>query len=881
VGSRAENDFQKHMKKPPRWADRFLEWYCNRGLVEDLQGDLHERFNHHVIRHGMFIARFLFVVDVFSFFRPYTLRRANRNRNLTIMIGPFYQIAVRVLLKRRLYSIINISGLVLGMTAFLLISVYVLHENSYDRFHQKRNQIFRLKLNSFSNGVLEEESAGVGAAVGPDLKAMFPEIQKYVRLRRNQVMLSYGDKVFRETGVFFGSEDFFTMFSIPLLKGVDSLALREPWKIAVSESFGRKYFGEEDPIGKVFTNMGRDKYEVTAVFKDIPENSHLKIDAVLSFSSLELIFGKERDPYLTTWGWVGYPTYIELDPFTDLKVFDSKLKTAVKKKTEGAMSFDLQPIQSIHLTSHFGSEITPNGDQEIVDILTLVAGLILIMAWINYISLTTARSLERAKEVGIRKVLGSTRAQLVAQFIFESLLYNVIAGTLTVALVKLILPEFAVLVGRDLNSINLWDFQDIKLVLFFFVTGAVSSGLYPALVISSYAPVHVVKGSFRASGNGHVLRKVLVVAQFATAVVLIGGSIIIKQQMQHMQKSPVGVDLDHVLVVEGPLVRDSLYDMRFRKLRDEVKRYPGVEFISSSSAVPGRPPRSGSGDVRLQRQASTAGTSFNVFFVDNEFVETFELDVTVGRNFSPSFNDGMAIMLNETGMHALGITDPQKAIGEKVLVYGDVVTVVGVIKDYHYRSLRERIEPAVYWYDERVSDFYSFRMNNAGLTSSLAGTIEKKFKEQFPGNQFIYFFLDDLHSQQYVAEQQFIKVFDLFSTIGMLIACMGLYGLSSYFILVRWKEIAIRKVLGASARQIVFMISREFVFVALIADVIALPFAWSLSKAWLSNYSSRIEPGFLFLLVPAIVVVILAVLTVSLQAIKAATRNPAVVIREN
>jgi putative ABC transport system permease protein len=881
VGPGAEIDFQKHMRKPPRWADRFLEWYCKPELIEDLQGDLHERFNHRVKNQRLLVARLMFVIDVFSFFRPYTLRKTIRYRNPMNMIRPFYQIAVRVLLKRRLYSIINVSGLVLGMTSFLLISIYVLHENSYDGFHEKKDHIFRLKLNSFSNGAVEDEGAGVGAAVGSDLKTIFPEIQKYVTLRRNQVMLSHGEKVFRETGVFFGSEDFFTMFSIPLIKGVDSLALREPWKIAVSESFGRKYFGDENPIGKILTNTGRDKYEVTAVFKDIPENSHLKIDAVFSFSSLELIFGKERDPYLTNWGWVGYPTYIELDPSTDFEAFDSKLKAAVKTKTKGAMSFDLQPIQSIHLNSHFSGEIAPNGDRKIVDILTLVAGLILVMAWINYISLTTARSLERAKEVGIRKVMGSSRGQLVGQFIFESLLYNVIATIITILLVKLFLPQFSLVVGRDLNSVALLNLDGLKWVLLFLLTGVLFSGLYPALVISSQTPAHVSKSSFKVSTDANILRKTLVVTQFATAVVLISGSIVIKQQLQHMQKSPIGIDLSQVLVVEGPMVTDSLYDMRFRKLRDEVMEYPGVQFISSSSSVPGRPPRSGSGDVRLQRQASDAGNSFSVFFVDNNFVETFSLDLKAGRDFSPEFNDGKSIMVNETGMHALGITDPQKVIGEKVLVYGDVVTVVGVINDYHYESLREHIEPAVYWYEEPVSDFYSFRMNAAGLTSSLVENIEHKFKEQFPDNQFIYFFLDDLYNMQYRSEQQFLKAFDLFATLGILIACMGLYGLSSYIILLRWKEIAIRKVLGASVKQIVVMVSREFLFVVLLADIIAVPVAWWLSVTWLSNYSSRIEPGLLFLAVPAITVLILAILTVGSQATRAARKDPAVVIREN
>ena len=795
--------------------------------------------------------------------------------------------AVRMLLKRGLYSVINISGLVLGMTAFVLINVYVFHERSYDNFHAKGDQLFRLKLNSFSNGVIDDEGAGVGAAVGPDLKTMFPEIRSYVRLRRNQVMLAYGDAVFRETGVFFASEDFFTIFSIPLIKGVDSLALRDPWKMAVSESMARKYFGDEDPIGKVMTNSGREQYEVTAVFRDIPGNSHLKIDAVFSFSSLEQIFGKEKDPYLTDWGWVGYPTYIELDPLADPKVFATKLEGAMDAKMgtylrsrNQWMSFELQPIQSIHLNSHFSGEIAPNGNGSTVDMLALVAALILIMAWVNYISLTTARSLERAKEVGIRKVLGSSKPQLVQQFLSESFLCNLVAFVLTIALVTLLLPQFGRLVGRNFHLLELINVENINFMLLLFLAGVLCSGLYPAFVISSYAPARVLKGSFKSSMAGNFLRKGLVAIQFATAVVLISGSLVVERQLNHMQQSPVGVNLEQVLVVEGPIVSDSLYDMRFQVLRNEIMSYPGVESVSASSAVPGRAPRSGS-NVSLQQRGPGESKSFNILFVDHDFVTTFGLEIRTGRDFSRDYTDDKSVLMNETGMLALGITDPQKIIGEKVLVYGEPLTVVGVLKDYHYESMRNRIQPAVYWCDSRVSDFYSFRIHNPESLSQLVKLAEVNFKEQFPGNEFIYFFLDDLYNEQYRSEQQFAKAFGLFSIVGIFIACLGLYGLSSYLVLLRSKEIGIRKVFGASVKQIAVMISRQFVAVVLLANVVAWPFAWWLSHNWLSGYASRIDLSLMFFLIPGVFVVMIAILTVATHAIRAAYSNPVLVIKEN
>lgn len=881
MGSHSEDDIQEYMKTPPRWADRFLEWYCKDELLEDLQGDLHERFNDRVKRRGLRTAKILFVIDVIAFFRPYTFRKPRQNQISVFMIKHFYQVAVRALLKRKVYSIVNVSGLVMGMTAFLLICIYVLHERSYDNFHARRDQIFRLKLNWFSDGLLNLEAAGVGAAVGPDLQSIFPEIKKYVRLRKNQVMLSYNDKVFRETGVYFASEDFFTVFSIPLIKGVDSTALREPWKVAMSESFARKYFGNEDPIGKVVTNTGTDKYEVTAVFKDIPENSHLKIDAVFSFASLELIFGKEKDPYLTDWGWIGYPTYIELDQHTDPSTFQHKLNGEVVKRTGKAMTLDLQPIESIHLNSHYEHEISPNGDRRIIDLLSVVAALILLMAWINYVSLTTARSLERAKEVGVRKILGSSRAGLIAQFLWESFLYNFFAILITVILATILLPGFGSLVGRDLESMELLNLNNVTFVLLLFISGVLCSGLHPALILSNHAPVHVIKGTSRSSATIGLLRKALVVSQFGAAVILICGSLAIRQQLKHLQNSPVGIDLNQVLVVEGPIVSDSLYQVRFDGLKNEIKSYPGIVSVCASSAVPGREPRSGSNGVQLQRSTLTDGNVFDVFYVDDEFNKTFGLELASGRAFSSDFNDEKSVVINETGMRTLGMIDAQKIIGEKILVYGEPMTVVGVFKDYYFKSAREQIGPAVYLYESGVRDFYSFSVSSTESMTSLIDLVQKKFNEQFPGNQFVYFFLDDLYNDQYQSERQFSKAFNLFTLAGIFIACLGLYGLSSYLILLRSKEIAIRKVLGASIRQIAVLVSREFVVVVLIGNLIAWPVAWWLMDSWLSNYSSRIKLDLMFLVIPTVLVLIIGILTVAFQSITAARANPAEVIKEN
>ncbi len=872
------------MKSLPTWAKKLLKAICPRELYEQIEGDLIEIYNHDLKTEGEQKAKLNLTLTALRFFRLEILLR-NRlyiKPKQVGMISHNFTMFLRTSRKRGSYSLITIFGLAIGMTAFTLIGLYVWHEQSYDQFHVNKDQIFRIQEDDFVHGALEEQYVGCGAAVGKDIKDNFPEVHRFVRLRRNQVMLSNGSVMFKEDRVFFASEDFFKMFSFPLISGIDSLVLQEPFTMVVSETFAKKYFGEEDPVGRTLKNNGSEEYTITGVFKDVPEATHLQVDALFSFNSLYSIFGPDGMEYLTNWGWVGYPTYIELYPWANQQELAAKLPKFIEKKMgtelrkyDRTVTFNLQPLTSIHLDSNFSNEISQNGSRRTTNVLVLIAILILIMAWINYINMATARSMERAKEVGIRKVLGSNRGQLIRQFFFEAFGCNAIAFAMAAIFVILILPYFRELVEREFDFSGLANPEIYLFVIVLFFFGVISSGLYPAVAISGFSPARVLKGRFQSSAIGNRLRKGMVLAQFVASIVLIIGTGVIYNQLQYIRNSPLGIDIEQVLVVNGPTVRDSTYVQKFNQFRSGLLSYPDIREVTASSVVPGRSSRNGSGGVRLTNQSENDGHSCDVAYVDEEFVKTFDLILIGGRTFSREFNDdGNSVLVNEAALRMLGIIEPEKVVGEKILVYGDSLTIVGVIKDYHHQSLKQKVEPLIFICSHGASTFYSVKIETNQSFPQVLKRTEVAYKESFAGNPFSSFFLDDYYNQQYKSDIQFRTVFSLFTTIAIIIACLGLFGLSSYSVIQRTKEIGIRKLLGASAGQISVLVSQEFIIIVLIANAISLPIAFFLMDNWLNSFANRIPLGVSSFLVPGMLTILIAIVTVASQSIHAASADP-------
>lgn len=800
------------------------------------------------------------------------------------MLRNYLTSALRYVSKNKTFSLINTLGLAIGMMACMLITQFVLHEFSYDDFHVKKDRIFRLQLDRYDKGQLSTQWAAGAMGIGPDLKADFPEVEEYVRLTGSNAMFTYGDKYFKEENVYYATDAFFTVFTVPLLQGIDSLVLKEPFKVVLSASTAKKYFGDQDPVGKIITNNGRREYEVTGVFQDLPSNTHMKISALFSYASYEALVN--RPDAFRSWQWDGHFTYIVLDEKADYKVFESKLPDYVQqhegeelKRFDAGMVFHLQPLDAIHLDSDFMHEFKPNGNRQSVYFLSVVAVLILFIAWINYINLSTAKSIERAREVGVRKVMGSFKSQLIQQFLVESLFLNTVALGLALVLVVLLTPGFSALTGRDhgyllFQSPMFWGSLSVLIVC-----GSVLSGLYPAFVLSGYKPVDVLKGRFKNSGKGVLFRKGMVVAQFVASITLIIGTFGVYQQIRHMRSMELGVNLEQTLVLRSPNMVDSTYQKKYQAFKNKIKGYPEVVSVCASSSVPGSQPDWNAGGIRTLSQREDESKQYRVIMMDNEFIPLYGLSVLAGRSFSDEVsNETGSVLLNEAASREMGFDKLEDALNVEINFWGDTFRIVGVVKNYHQESIKKAIEPLIFRYSSAPGGYYSIRFDTRNVERSMA-SFESAWKELFSGNPFISFFMDAHYDQQYKADLQFGKVFGLFSGLAIFIACLGLFGLSSLTVLQRTKEIGVRKVMGASVPGILARVSRDYLVLLGIALACATPMAWYILDNWLRNFAMRIDLAWWIFLLPSLTVVFIALLTVGIHTLKAARANPATTLR--
>ncbi len=776
------------------------------------------------------------------------------------MLSNYLKAALRNILKNKIFSIINILGLAIGMAGCLLITQYVLHELSYDQMQSRKDRIFRIQLDRYNKGELTTRWAAGAVGIGPDLKANFPEVKNYTRMNDFQGTLANGETYFKEYHIYFASEDFFKIFSFKLTRGVDSLVLKEPHKVVLSTTMAKKYFANENPVGKILKVDGKVDYEVTGVFEDVPENSHMKFDALFSFSTFLTFVGNPND--LNSYQWDGFMTYILLDEKSDPKLFESKLPAFVEKRKgeemkrdNAGMVFHLEPITDIHLYSNnLMMEFGPNGNGKAVSFLAIIAGFILIIAWINYINLATARSMERAREVGVRKVMGSFRSQLIRQFLMESFLIKLGAFLFALLLVWLLLPAFSELAGRKLEITLLQSPGFWKGAIALFALGVLLAGLYPAFVMSGFKPVDVLKGRLQASAGGSYLRKGLVIFQFVASITLIVGTFTVYRQLSFMRNSDLGVNIERTLVLNGPSISDSTYVNRFEAFQNDLLAYPEIAKVSASTSVPGRQPNWNAGGIRRISESQDKGNQYRVLGIDYEFVETFQLHLVAGRNFSKDRKtDRAAVFFNESAVKLMGFKSTEEALEEKIYFWGDTFKIVGVLKDYHQESLKKDIEPLIFRLIPDATSFYSLSIKSENMAQAIQRA-EEKFKYHFPGNPFQFFFLDQYYNQQYQADQQFGKVFGVFAMLAIFIACLGLFGLSSYTVVQRTKEIGVRKVLGASVPQVITLLFKDFAILVMVAIVLAVPVSWWVMFNWLNEFANRIPLSWWIFVVPSLIV---------------------------
>ncbi|MGW8123141.1 ABC transporter permease [Roseivirga echinicomitans] len=799
-------------------------------------------------------------------------------------------VAIRNIKKRKSFAIINVFGLTIGMTVCFLILTYARFEMSYDRFHPQADNIYRVTVDMYAEGTFQASDAQSYPAVGPMAVEEFPEVEDFAMARHiGRFLFKNEGQGFNEDRVYFANPGWLTVFDWGLIQGDRTSALDEVAKIVITESIAKKYFGDEDPMGKMLTAVpggAEIPMQVTGVIKDVPENTHFQFDILISYQTgvqfLEWDYnswsGNNEFMYLKTNG-------AKLD-----KAFSERFNQNFIAKTEAdrAEQLVIQPLTDIHLNSDKTFEAAVNGSQTTVNILLVVALFVLIIAWVNYINLSTAKALERGKEVGVRKVLGSNRGALLSQFLTESFLINFLSLILTLTLIQGVLPFFNQFSGLSLSFNVFSDLTIFGFVMALLLIGTLASGVYPALVLSNYKPLEVLKGSLRSSKKGILLRKGLVVFQFMITMVLLAGTMVIYSQVQEMRNQKLGINIDQTVVVRSPLVADP-YEAQLQKrkaFKTELKRLPQVSHVAYSETMFGQ----GTSEMNTGTGVYAPGyeeAKNSVFFfyrVDAEFVPTFGFQVLAGRAFDndrdiSSSENFKAIMVNETARRMLGFNSNEAAIGAKVYFWSNEVSILGVFNDYNHHSLKTSVDPTIFWFDKEGDNgnYASVKLNieNPGDSyKSMLGKIENAYRTIYPNSDFDYFFLDEKFNEQYKADQQFGTVFGIFASITVFVSILGLFGLVLYEVQQKIKEIGIRKVLGANVSSIIKMLSTSFMKLILLSVFIALPITYFGAQKWLQTFAYQTDLTWYIFAIPAVLILGVAFLTVVFQSIKVARRNP-------
>ncbi len=803
------------------------------------------------------------------------------------MFKNYLKIALRNLLKQKSYSLINIAGLAIGMCCCLLILMYVWDELNYDRFHEKSERIYRVYLDARIN---DKDILGAATCMplASTLRLELPGVEAAARVRHvGNFTVRHEDKTFNEERFFFADSTLFEVFTFSMIEGEARTALTRPRTIVITDEMARKYFGEASPLGKTLLMDGRERYEVTGVAKKFPASSHWQFDFLASMNSRS--FGDED-----VWISNNLYTYVVLKEKISREQTEATLQTIVSKYVDpqikqvfGASLSEmeaaglrynhrLQPLLDIHLHSHLEDDIAPQGNVVYVYVFLLIAGFILLIACINFMNLSTARSARRAREVGVRKVLGSRAGQLMQLFLGEAVLLSAIAMLITIGIIEFVLPSFNQFTGKELALGNFASLQLIAGLILFTVLIGFLAGSYPAFVLSAFQPVKVLKGEFRSGMRSGWLRSTLVVAQFAISIVLIVGTIVVHQQLSYIQSKELGFDKEQVLVVDNAWL---LRDAQWRSFKASLLNTSGIVSASYANTIPGKD----IGDSAYLPEGGDPSRPVLLWHIwtDFEFIPTLNIALKEGRNFSPEFRTDSthAVLVNEAAARLLGYQNP---VGRKVMAFfGQRETrpmeIIGLMNDFHFESLHQSIRPLVLRVAPGSATYLLLRVR--GNIPDIIHAVERQWTSTTGGQPFAYFFLDDELNARYAAEQTVGKIFGTFSGLGIFIACLGLLGLAMYATEQRTKEIGIRKVLGANVPGIVTLLSKEFVKLVVIANLVAWPVAYFAMRRWLDNFAYRIELDFGAFILAAALALIIALLTVSTQAIKAAVANPVEALR--
>ncbi len=860
-------------------------------LQEELLGDLHETYVERVARSGNTYAIFMYWFDVIHLIVGFASRPNFKSQNRIIMLNHYITIAARNIVRNKIYSAINILSLAIGMGVCLIISQYIFFELSYDRFHDSYQNIYRVIVEDSNSDIKETYPDGLGYSFGVLAKQNIPEVKEFVRKERvNRVAAvtnPQNNTVFHEgvNELFFVDPSFFEIFNFKLLYGELNALFTDKFSIVISQATALKYFGIEDPIGKQLEISGSPSpgsYTVTGVVKTPPVNSHLQFDMLMPISNYIAHGWGGAVKKQGGWGF-SMVTYLTLDEHADIQTVQHKLNELITDHTASNSEYNdirkkviLQPIADVYLKSSqytYPGFIDATGNVKHIIIFSIIAFIILLTAWINFINLSNSQALQRAKEVGVRKSLGAIKKQLMSQFLLESILINVLAAGLAIFLAMSLLPILNQIIGKELN-LNLFH-QPLFWIIFLatILTGALAAGFYPSIILAGFNPIRILKGN-KSRGKKYVnTRKGLIIFQFATSLLLISGTYLIYRQVNFLQERDLGVALEKMMIIQGPLiVEDKASGLTsYQTFRNELSTHHAVEAVAGSWKIPGQyavlP-------YRLPSTPFSEAPHIRGFYASLGFEKTYSLEFVAGKPFTASMQEEEVAIINESAVKSFGFASTEKAIGQKLMRNNTPVNIVGVVKDFHWHTLHEGHLPYLIDLKElRLHEYISVKLNTTNIKATIKN-IEATYLKFFPGNPFEYYFADQTFNAKYQSDHHFNAIFLCFAILAIIISCVGLFALVSQSLTTRIKEIGVRKVLGAKSDHLVLLLTKEYLIMIVIATLIALPAGIYIANAWLNNYAYRINLGLDLIVIPVSILILLTLLTISNKTIATINLNP-------
>jgi len=818
-----------------------------------------------------------------------------KSRWLPPLLSNYLKIGLRKIRRQTLYSIINIAGLALGLACCAVIILYVTNELSYDTFHKDADRIYRVASHRISI-VGEFKFVATPAPLGPELARSYPQVEQAVRVvppyeNASHVLVVRGEKRFFENRIWFADEDIFQLFHTPFIQGNPQTALTNPYTVVITEEMAAKYFGEEAPLGKTLQieidydtgSVEIRDFEVTGLIKNAPVNTHLKYDMFLSMETMRSNLSSFEEDWISP---KAKYTYIKLAPETNVADFEEQIQQAATKYAQmyserinrklDLYELFLQPVTKIHMFSHFSREIDPPGNWYYIYIYSIIAFLILLIGCLNFMNLSTALSTTRTKEVGLRKVVGAHRRQLIWQFLGESFLITIVAFVIAVGLTSLLLFPFNQMAGTKLSLTGLT--QPVVLLSLFglLIIVSIGSGVYPALILTSFNPVSVIQGKLAPTSRGAMVQKFLVVGQFAISIFLVICTLTVFKQLNFMKGRALGFNLEQKLLLR---VKSNLNHLRrdYEAIKEDFLQNPSITGATISSSVPGD--RTDSGYYLTSRPEDfTNAARLKVITADYDFIPEYGIKMVAGRPFQKGTgsDENEAYVINLAGVKELGFSSPEEALGKSFMAHYHRMTkrIIGITDDFHYRGMQEAVEPLVMDIENSLFETITLSLRVENM-NDLMRFIRSTWDEHFPGVPFEYSFLDENFDREYRYEDRMGKLLGIITTLGFIIACLGLFGLATFVARNRTKEIGIRKVLGASTANIVAMLSKKFILLVLVSIVIASPLAWYSMTTWLQDFAYRIDMSLFVFFVAAAGALAIALATVCIQGIRAAVANPA------